>query len=71
MAAGVTRVTGQMVTTALSGGRFVKGVEVAFVTTAGNAGSVFVPQDQYTPDAVRTAIAEAAATMDAVGSITL
>lgn len=69
--AGTTRVTGQMPTTALAGGRFTKGVEVQFVTAAGNTGSVFIPDDQYTPDVVRAAIADKAAVMDAVGAITL
>lgn len=69
--AGTTHVTGQMPTTQLAGGRFVKGVEVSFVTAKGNTGSVFLPDDQYTPDAVRAAIAERAALMDAVSGLTI
>lgn len=67
----VTRVTGQMPTTQLVGGRFQKGVEVSFVTPKGNAGSVFVLQDVYTPDNVRAAIAPLAAALDTVSDLTI
>jgi hypothetical protein len=66
---GTTHVTSQMVTTQLVGGRFVKGVEVSFVTPKGNNGSVFVSDDTYSPDAVKAAIAAKAATMDAVSDL--
>jgi hypothetical protein len=66
-----TRVTGQMPTTALVGGRFVKGVEVSFVTPKGNNGTVFIPADTYTIDNVRAVIAPQAAAMDAVSDLAI
>lgn len=39
-----------------STGRFVSGVLVTFTTSNGLSGSVFVPDAQYTPDNVRSAI---------------
>jgi hypothetical protein len=63
-------VTSQQQTTALYGTRFVRGVEIAFVTGLGHSGSVFVPQDVYSnTDQVKAMVAAAAAQMDAVGSL--
>ena len=47
----------------------VRGVLVSFTTGAGNKGSVFVPDTQYTVDAARTAIAARAAVLDAVSAL--
>lgn len=46
------------------------GYDIAFTTGAGHNGSVFVPESRYTPANVRAAIAEKAALMDQVGSMT-
>jgi hypothetical protein len=70
MAAAAWRVNAQQQTTAQWGGRFVRGVEISFVTAAGNSGSVFVPEDQYTPAAVTAAVGAKAALMDSVGGLT-
>jgi hypothetical protein len=68
---GAWQVTGQQQSTELiPGGRFVKGVNVSFVTKLGNSGTVFIPEDAYTPDNVRAAVGEKAARVDAVGQLT-
>lgn len=43
---------------------------VAFLTGNGGRGTVFVPEDHYNPDTVRTLIAAKAATVDQIGSLT-
>lgn len=47
----------------------VAGWRVMFTTGMGHTGTVFVPNAQYTPDNVRRMIAEKAATMDQIGSL--
>jgi hypothetical protein len=59
----------QQTTQLIPGGRFVRGVEISFVTGMGNSGTVFVPEDAYTPDAVRAEIQAKAEKMDAVSSL--
>lgn len=72
MAPAAWTVTGQLPTTRIpeGGTRFVQGVEISFVTAAGHTGTVFVPDAIYTVDAVRAAIAQKAALLDAVGNLT-
>jgi hypothetical protein len=70
MAPATWRINAQMQTTQLWGGRFVRGVEVSFVSAAGHSGTVFVPEDQYTPDAVKAAVSAKAALMDQIGTLT-
>lgn len=53
-----------------TGNRVVKGVTVGFQTGTGQQGSVFVPDTQYTPDQVRTAIAARAAQLDTIAGMT-
>ncbi len=53
-----------------TGNRVVQGFTVGFVTGLGAHGSVFVPRDTYTPDAVRLAIAAQAAQLDAIATLT-
>lgn len=50
-------------------GNPVSGYRVSFITGAGQKGSVFVPEEHYTPDKVRTLIAAQAARMDAVAAL--
>ena len=65
------KVTGQnQVTEIAPGGTPTQGVRVYYTTGAGQSGSVFVPMAKYTPEGVAAAVAEAAATMDAIGSLT-
>jgi hypothetical protein len=70
MAAPAWRINAQMQTTQLWGGRFVRGVEVSFISGGGHSGSVFVPEDQFTPEGVSKAVAEKAALMDQIGTLT-
>lgn len=64
-------VTGQVETTTIgTDNRLVNGITVSFLTGDGVSGSVFVPNDQYTPDRVRAAIAARAGLLDAVQSMT-
>lgn len=50
-------------------GNPTSGYRVSFITGAGNRGSVFVPEDHYTPEHVRTMVAKQAGVIDAVGSL--
>jgi hypothetical protein len=70
MAPPTWRVGPQMQTTQLHGGRFVRGVEVSFVSAKGHSGTVFIPEDQYSPETVAKAVGDKAALMDAVGDLT-
>lgn len=64
-------VTGQVAKFASDAtGKPVNGVEVSFTTTAGNSGSVFIPDTQYSVPNAQAAIAAKAATLDAVGALT-
>lgn len=53
-----------------SGGTPVLGHQVSFITGAGNRGSVFVPNDHYNPQAVKTLVHGHAVTVDTVASLT-
>ena len=65
------KVTGQnQVTEIQPGAGPVQGVRVYYSTGTGQSGSVFVPAAKYNPEGVAAAVAEAAATMDAIGSLT-
>jgi hypothetical protein len=59
----------QQTTALIPGGRFVRGVEVSFTTGAGHSGTVFLPEDAYSPEAVAAAVSAKAALMDAVGAL--
>lgn len=50
-------------------GTFVAGVKVTFRTARGVTASVFVPADSYSAENVRAAVAEKAATVDAVADL--
>lgn len=50
-------------------GNPVSGYRVSFLTGAGNRGSVFVPEDHYSPATVRTLIQARANLMDEVGTL--
>lgn len=52
------------------GQQFVTGVDVSFVTNAGNAGSVQVPYAQYSPDQVAALVSARAAQLDAISALT-
>lgn len=70
-AAGTWKVTGQnQVTEIQPGGTPTQGVRVYYMTGTGQSGNVFVPMAQYTPDGVTAAVSAAAATMDAIGTLT-
>lgn len=45
------------------------GHEITFVTGQGNRGSVFVPDDQYTPAQVKKIVAAKAAVVDEVNAL--
>lgn len=47
-------------------GTYTKGRQIFFQLDSGPSGSVFVPNDQLSPDNVRAAIAAAASTLQAV-----
>lgn len=65
------QVTGQIEQTQIgANSQLVKGMLVSFTTGAGNSGSVFVPDSQYTPDKVKAAIVAQAAVLDAVSALT-
>lgn len=51
------------------GQQFITGVEVSFVTTDGNAGTVQVPYAQYTPDQVSALVSARAAQLDAITAL--
>lgn len=64
------RVTGQQETNRTDAtGRFVSGVLVAFTIDNGVAGSVFVPDAQYTPDNVKQLIAARVAQLTGVANL--
>lgn len=63
----VTAVTPGTVVT--SDNRVVKGNTVSFTTGAGNQGTVFVADSQFTPAIVRAMVAERAAIVDGVASL--
>jgi len=64
-------VTDQVQATEADGqGRPARGIRVHFRTAAGNLGSVFVPDNRYTPENVRAAIVAKAALMDQVSGLT-
>ncbi len=50
-------------------GRVTSGVTVTFRTAAGNTGTVFIPDAQYSPAAVAQAVGQRAAAMDAVSGL--
>ena len=63
-------VTGQQETTGMNdAGQFVPGVRVSFRLKDGAAGSVFVPEAQYSPDRVAALVAVRAAKMLAVSGL--
>lgn len=53
-----------------SAGRVVRGYRVGFVTGHGVHGSVFLPDELHGPDAARALIAQRAAALDAVATLT-
>lgn len=53
------------------GGRFIKGIEVGFVTGQGVAGTVFVPAVSYNPPTVSAMITEKAAQIDAITGLSV
>lgn len=65
-------VTGQVAdqTTITTAGQVVTGHQVYFITGTGYRGSVFVPDEQYTPANVKTLINAAAARGDQVAELT-
>lgn len=71
MANGVTwRIVSQQETTRPdNSGRFVSGVLVMFQTSNGLTGSVFVPDQQYTPDVVRQLVQQRVDLMTAVHTL--
>ena len=54
----------------LPSGQFGMGVVVTFRTAGGVTGTVFVPQDQYTVEQVKSLVGPRAAAMDAVAGLT-
>lgn len=51
------RITGQLETQqAGASGTYTPGVQVSFLLSNGDIGTVFVPRSQYTPDNVRNAV---------------
>lgn len=63
-------VTGQRETQQIGpSGQFQRGMEISFMTNAGNAGTVWVPYNQYTPGNVAMVIDARAAQLDAVGGL--
>lgn len=71
MATPAWKVTGQLTTVRIpeGGSRFVQGIEVSFMTRGGHAGTVFIPEQLYTPEYVISQIDPRAANMDAIGSL--
>lgn len=51
-------------------GGVIPGYQITFVVASGATGSVFVPQDGYSADAVRAAITPLAAQLSAVADLT-
>lgn len=62
-----SQATDQLVNT--PGNQTMTGVQVYFVTGAGNEGSVFVPNQQYNPMTVHSMVNTAAHTIDSVGEL--
>lgn len=60
------KVVSQRETSMVQAGSFVKAQEVTFETSDGDTGTVTVPLNQYTADAVAQAITERVATMQQV-----
>lgn len=52
-----------------SAGRVVKGYQVTFNTGLGHTGTVFIPESQYQPDMVRSAIMAQATIVDAINTL--
>ena len=50
-------------------GKVAQGVVITFRTRAGNTGTVFVPDAQYSPAAVAAAVGQRAMAMDQVSSL--
>lgn len=50
-------------------GKVTQGVAITFRTAAGNVGTVFVPDAQYSPSAVAAAVSSRAMAMDAVSNL--
>lgn len=61
------QLTDQVIVTAA--GQAVTGVQIFFITGAGNEGSVFIANNHYTPKVVRPAIHAQAAQIDTIGSL--
>lgn len=51
-------------------GAFVPGVLIGFATDNGHQGTIFLPQAQYTPEAVSAAVTEQVRLMRDVGGLT-
>lgn len=51
-------------------GKPVNGVEISFTTTAGNSGTVFIPNTSFNVANAQAAIAARAAILDAVSNLT-
>ena len=64
-------VTGQLAdqTDVTTSGQVVTGHIVYFITGEGNRGSVFIPNDHFRPDAVKTLVAAQAKLVDEVGNL--
>lgn len=62
-----SQATDQIVNT--PGNQTQTGVQVYFVTGAGNEGSVFVPNQQYNSKTVHTMVNDAAHKIDSVGQL--
>ena len=65
------KVTAQQTATGQdSNGSFVRGRNITYQLADGTSGSVFVPNSNYTPDAVKAAIAADAEKVQAVAQLT-
>lgn len=53
-----------------STGRFVVGKTITFQLDTGHTGTVFVPATDANPDAVKLAVQQAAANLDAIANLT-
>jgi hypothetical protein len=62
-----SQLTDQVIVTAA--GQAVTGVQIFFITGAGNEGSIFVANNHYTPKVVKPAIHAAAAQIDTIGQL--
>lgn len=63
------RITSQRQTSTVSGGMFINGMEVSFVTTSGVPGSVFIALPSYNAETVKAAIDERVHQIEAVNSL--